>query len=236
MRKLIKKWKREQQGNAAVEFAVVLPALLLIILGCIEVSWYLYNRYSVERYAADAAMCVPDLPSGSGWQEGGTPPWMEDGELEAVGGCSGWMTYDAAGVDGEFRSSLASVGTVLDKSNLQVSVDGGWLIAITTVRVPRENLPRELLPEEREKMKEEAETETETEAETLPPWNPEDAYLTKPRTENYYLDADIRVTYTFRPLTFLGGLFFCRDGADTAVITTDYPIYREAGTHLNSYS
>lgn len=49
--KIIKK----ETGQAAVEFAIVLPILLIIICGIIDFGWLFYNQLSLENCTRDAA-------------------------------------------------------------------------------------------------------------------------------------------------------------------------------------
>lgn len=66
-----KKIKRKEEGQAAIEFAFVLPFFLLLIFAIIEFGWLFYNYISVENSARNAARiaCVEyledaELPSG----------------------------------------------------------------------------------------------------------------------------------------------------------------------------
>ena len=46
---------RQERGAAAVEFALVLPLLLIILLGIIDFGLYLYNDLQLTHVARDAA-------------------------------------------------------------------------------------------------------------------------------------------------------------------------------------
>lgn len=56
----LKKLIKSEKGQAMVEFALVLPILLLILLGTIDVGWLFYNQLSVDNAAREAAreVCV----------------------------------------------------------------------------------------------------------------------------------------------------------------------------------
>ncbi len=41
-------FKKDERGQAMVEFAIVLPLLLLILCGMLDFGWIYYNRYKVE--------------------------------------------------------------------------------------------------------------------------------------------------------------------------------------------
>lgn len=45
MKRLIKK---NERGQAMVEFAIVLPILLLLLCGMLDFGWIYYNKYKVE--------------------------------------------------------------------------------------------------------------------------------------------------------------------------------------------
>jgi Flp pilus assembly protein TadG len=54
-RRGIGQWVRGQRGAAAVEFALVLPILLVILLGIIDFGLYFYNDLQLTHVARDAA-------------------------------------------------------------------------------------------------------------------------------------------------------------------------------------
>jgi Flp pilus assembly protein TadG len=47
--------RRDQRGAAAVEFALILPLLLLLVFGVIQYSWYFYAMQSGSSAVGDAA-------------------------------------------------------------------------------------------------------------------------------------------------------------------------------------
>lgn len=57
---LVKKRVKNEEGQALVEFALVLPILLLILCGIIDFGWLFYNQYNVDNAARAAArqVCV----------------------------------------------------------------------------------------------------------------------------------------------------------------------------------
>ena len=55
MKRLHIKKLKEEKGQSVVEFALVLPVLLLILCGILEFSWALYGKLSLENTAREAA-------------------------------------------------------------------------------------------------------------------------------------------------------------------------------------
>jgi Flp pilus assembly protein TadG len=47
--------KRDRHGAAAVEFAAVLPLLMILVLGCIDVGRFSYNYMSMTNATSEAA-------------------------------------------------------------------------------------------------------------------------------------------------------------------------------------
>lgn len=70
----IKKLKKKESGQAAVEFALVMPFFLIIIFLIIDFGWLFYNMISVETAARNAARdaCVSQVQYTSSVDEGGT--------------------------------------------------------------------------------------------------------------------------------------------------------------------
>ena len=51
----IKKLKESEEGQAIVEFALVLPLLLTILCGIIDFGWLFYNQLNLDNAAREAA-------------------------------------------------------------------------------------------------------------------------------------------------------------------------------------
>ena len=47
--------KKRENGQSAVEFALVLPILLLIVCGILDFGWLFYNQLSVENACREGA-------------------------------------------------------------------------------------------------------------------------------------------------------------------------------------
>ena len=64
--------RRSQSGVAAVEFALILPVLLLIVFGIINFGLYLYDKAVVTNASREGARAgIVSVVSGNGF---GTPP------------------------------------------------------------------------------------------------------------------------------------------------------------------
>ena len=59
--KILAKLKSSQKGQALVEFALVLPVLLILVLGSIDAGWLLYAKISTASAAREAARAVAVL-------------------------------------------------------------------------------------------------------------------------------------------------------------------------------
>ncbi len=55
MRRQIRSLRRSRDGNAAVEFALILPVLLALVFGCLEFGMIAYTYNATGSVARDAA-------------------------------------------------------------------------------------------------------------------------------------------------------------------------------------
>lgn len=55
MKNRIKAGRKSERGQAVVEFALVLPLLLVLLLGILDFGWIFVNQYQAEKAAASAA-------------------------------------------------------------------------------------------------------------------------------------------------------------------------------------
>ena len=94
-------------GGAALEFALTLPVLLVLLAGVIEWGWYLHQEVSVTWAARDGALA------------GSLTPPASDVEGEAVAQTR--RALEAAGFDGD----AAEVNAALEDS------DSGALVRVT---------------------------------------------------------------------------------------------------------
>ena len=51
----LRKWSRGEHGQAMVEFALVLPILLLLLCGIIDFGWLYYNQIALSNAAREGA-------------------------------------------------------------------------------------------------------------------------------------------------------------------------------------
>lgn len=58
---ILSKLKKSQNGQALVEFALVLPVLLVLVLGSIDAGWLLYAKISTTAAAREVARAVAVL-------------------------------------------------------------------------------------------------------------------------------------------------------------------------------
>jgi len=49
------KLRKREQGQALVEFAIVLPILLMVVCGIIDFGWLFYNQLSVQNACREGA-------------------------------------------------------------------------------------------------------------------------------------------------------------------------------------
>lgn len=54
----IRKKVKSEEGQAMVEFAIVLPLLLMILCGIIDFGWLFYNQLNVDNASREAARAV----------------------------------------------------------------------------------------------------------------------------------------------------------------------------------
>jgi Flp pilus assembly protein TadG len=57
-KKVKKKRFKSEEGQALVEFALVMPLLLMILCGIIDFGWLFYNQLNVDNSAREAARTV----------------------------------------------------------------------------------------------------------------------------------------------------------------------------------
>lgn len=194
--------KNKEKGQATIEFAIVIPIILLLLFVTIESGWYFANYYALKTVAKDAAYEIKepvnaDWESKVGWIEGGTPSWVSGSDLEDYSNYSGWLpfglSYSNDSVTALKNRVQAKSGLIkLDKTDF--TIKGGWLI-----KTMAENIP--------------AETGS--------------GIRTEPRSEVYYVDIYVSIKYKYKPLSPLGGLIFCRGAGEKEMEAKEkvtYPI------------
>lgn len=58
---ILSKLKKSKKGQALVEFALVLPVLLILVLGSIDAGWFLFAKISATAAARETARAVSVL-------------------------------------------------------------------------------------------------------------------------------------------------------------------------------
>ena len=212
-----KKIKRET-GQAMVEFALVLPILLLTIIGCMEIAWYFTAKYNLNQYteAVGHNIKAPFMlvwyhdVSPTTWiveSSGRKPSWLsaEEQALWSFDEYDGWyalappesgklfsVEYSYLTFDNEtlFKKRLQEIVTMINPDEVQYTISGGWYINAEVIHVPGKQ-----------------------------------ASWTAPRKGEKieYYSADVRVdmTYRYEPLTMLGQWMFCHDGEDYVTMKVD---------------
>ncbi len=62
-RKPLRRLRSDRSGGAAVEFAVVLPLFLMLLVGMLEFANYLWTRNSIQHAAEEAARTAMTAPT-----------------------------------------------------------------------------------------------------------------------------------------------------------------------------
>ncbi len=108
---------RRRRGAAAVEFALTLPFLLLVVMGIIELSLLMHRAHQITRVARDACRI------GSGVLEGVAPT---GDEIEAAAIDHAEFALETLGVD-------CGAGCTIDATWYE---DEGWMLLRVEVDVP----------------------------------------------------------------------------------------------------
>lgn len=201
-----------ETGQAMVEFILVLPILLLIIMGCLEISWYLTSKYSLSQYASSVGHNIEEpfwiywkKPSASGtWvdaADGRKPSWLSSQEkaLWSFDEYDGWFAftepapgefigskYFQAAFDSKkkFEERLEASFTILDRSEVSYTMRGGWYINAEALQLPAGGGGGWKLKRSTEKI------------------------------ELHTADIKVDMVYHYKPLTPFGEWLFCRNGTD----------------------
>lgn len=217
MLKYLKKWGRAQQGQTLAEFALVFPILMVFLLACLEFGWYFLNYNAVTQYTTDTLSCVPQPVGRLDWEYGewkdtsvSTPSWMtaEDVAAGYHTAYKGWIAFEdkASYFHPTFEQNVSKISTLLNQEQIEISsVRGGWLATPMGQYRPMSGMR----PTE------------------------EQRYA---RVSVYrYADIEVEVTYTFRPLTAMGEMFFCKDGEDTCQMVVKERAEIDMGQSLNMW-
>lgn len=132
MRKLVR-LLRDRSGSAAAEMALVLPILLILIFGSVEVGYYFLSEHVVDKSVRDASRYAARLPiadypnctsvdataeqqiqrlARTGDPNGGTARlagWTADNMTTVTISCPGTGTYASAGIYSDFPNGAPVV-------------------------------------------------------------------------------------------------------------------------------
>lgn len=207
---------REERGQAMVEFVLVFPILLLLIMACMEFGWYFASRYSLGQYSREVGYNVNEpfslvwyhLSAPRNWVDessGRKPSWLSDREKQSWSfeEYDGWFAFSDPGptdiigrnyyyygFDSEiwFKDRLNLINTILDDNEITYQLRGGWYI-----KAEARDMPRGGGSDGTEKRVTE-------------------------RSEYYYADVTVDITYKYYPLTFVGKMIFCNPGEDYTIL------------------
>lgn len=210
---------KAEYGQAMIEFALVFPVLLMLILGCMEFSWYFANKYSLDQYSREIGYNISDPfflvwnhdTAPREWKDsnsGEKPSWLTAKEKSewSFDEYDGWYAwgkptegemingryyYGALESEQKFKARLNNLDLFIDPTEVTYQIDGGWYIKAEGIHMPQSG---------GSDWKEERKRE---------------------RTEYYYADAIVHISYEYRPLTFLGRWLFCRPGEDSTTWKED---------------
>ena len=77
-------------GQAILEFALVLPVLILIIMACIEYGWYFTSRYELGTYSREIGYNIKE-PFNLYWKHETAPrDWVDSSKNRKPS----WLTAD----------------------------------------------------------------------------------------------------------------------------------------------
>lgn len=200
-------------GQAILEFALVLPVLLLIIMACIEYGWYFTSRYELDTYSREVGYNINSpfnlvwkhMKAPRDWVDSSKnikPSWLSDDEKRAwsFDEYDGWYAFSEPAADNfigsnyyyaamdskkYFCSRLKHTGLVLDEDRVDYKIRGGWYIKAEALDLPQGGGSA---------------------------WT---QIRTQERTEYYYADVTVDVSYEYKPITFIGKLLFSTSGSGT---------------------
>lgn len=118
LRSMFRRKKRDEEGQGTVEFALILPILLLVIFGIIDFGWLFFNETMLSNIARSSARkAVVSIHDYAETEAGGTPV-MDPGTND--------VKFNKAGFEAAFKDSVKNaLPGYLQKSsaNLVVKVD-----------------------------------------------------------------------------------------------------------------
>ena len=193
----------EEKGQAVVEFALVLPLILLIVFATIDSGWYFLNRNALKIVAKTAVYEIKepiyaDFHTGGAWHEGGTPSWADGNSLTHYDTYDAWLPFGlrySGDTEESFKSRVQAKSGLIDLDNTVFTLKGGWLLRRMAGNIPG---------------------------------NTGDAVRAQARTGVYYVDITVRIDYAYHPLTLVGNIIFCR-GAGVKIISSEERLTYQLG-------
>lgn len=112
MLRRLRLFRSDQRGTAAVEMALMLPLLILLMFGGLEVAHFLYVEHQVVKGVRDGARYAARMPFGgavedtiknvtrTGLVSGGTPrvDGWQNGQITVVFACNGSSELSGKGI------------------------------------------------------------------------------------------------------------------------------------------
>lgn len=146
-----------EKGLAAVEFAIVIPLLLILIMSVVEFSWYSLTYIRAEQCTREVARNVRPPSDSIIYQEqlsgvwnmrerGIKPTWLSQSERAAwsFDNYDGWLSFGAPANENEiagilyfiisgdrkedFSERLRSSLSYLDPDRFSYQIRGGWYV------------------------------------------------------------------------------------------------------------
>ena len=126
-------FRQDRRGSAIVEFALVSPAVILIIIVLVEIGWYMWTRNVIDHAARETVRYA--VVRG---------PWGDKWAGTAAAAQTAIDTYAATKVtEGGLDSSKATTSSVMDTAARTVSVSVTYQYApmlVPTTAIPAATL------------------------------------------------------------------------------------------------
>ena len=120
---------RRERGAALVEFAVLMPLLVLLLLGIVEFGWLLSQHLDVRHGAREGArLSAVNYPAGPNFATGLRNDTDRDALIAEI--CDRMDTASSVSV------TLTSAGAVADPSTVKVSAPASSLTGFLSWAIP----------------------------------------------------------------------------------------------------
>jgi hypothetical protein len=142
MSKILKRCRRQSRGQSLVEFALVIPAFLLIAFGIITFAWLVFQQQSVDNAsreaARDAAIISPLFENGnstcsSGYGEPSSVQAAPANTIEqAAAGGSALVPMNSSQLCASSATATTMTSTTTQSGNATITVTGSPTLATAT--------------------------------------------------------------------------------------------------------